>query len=288
MCHSLRECNAERRSGVERSARTVCPRALLAFALAAALLPGAVHGYGPEGHRVAGLVAAQRLCKRAAQEIARLGGGESLAELGLWADTVRSDPRWAASAGWHYVNMDDHESLTAHRHRGERDLLWAIEHFGSELDDGALSPTRRAIALRFFVHFLVDAHQPLHVGREADRGGNLIALRVAGRSSNLHRFWDTDVVRLESPSAARYARAIAAQVGAYGSHPRHEPPSVWLGESLALRDEVYAFESEDGVLSKVYVARARDISKRRLALAGVRLADELNRRFCALQAAIAE
>jgi hypothetical protein len=237
---------------------------------------------------VAGLIAAQRLCGRAAREVARLGDGKSLAEIGLWADTVRSQPRWAASADWHYVNIDDHESLAAHRRRGQHDLLWAIERFGGELEDHSLSPARRAIALRFFVHVVVDAHQPLHVGREADQGGNLIALRVAGRPSTLHRFWDTDVVRLESPSAARYARAIAAQVAAYGSHPRHEPPSAWLGESLALRDEVYAFEREDGALSDLYVARARDISKRRLALAGVRLADELNRRLCLSPPAISD
>jgi len=234
--------------------------------------------FGPEGHRVAGLVAETYLCTKARREVARLGGGADLARLGVWADRVRGDARWPGNAAWHYINVDDAEPLE--HARGGNNLWWALEHFGAALADPSLPAAERGVALKFFVHFVVDAHQPLHVGREADRGGNAIELAFGDRASNLHRFWDSDVLRSTTPSAARYAGLIAPRAERLWRARRDSPPRAWLEESRALRAQVYGFELEGGRLSADYVRRAERISEERLAMAGVRLAAELNRRFC--------
>ncbi len=58
---------------------------------------------------------------------------------------------------------------------------------------------RRAIALAWIFHLVGDIHQPLHTTQlfsveypKGDRGGNEICVRVtqAGKSMDLHRFWD--------------------------------------------------------------------------------------------------
>ena len=36
--------------------------------------------------------------------------------------------------------------------------------------------------------------QPLHVGDNHDRGGNLTQVQFLGRGTNLHRLWDTDLI----------------------------------------------------------------------------------------------
>ena len=69
------------------------PTAALAAALlgaAAAVLPAEVLAFGGLGHRTAGLLAEQELCPAARSEVADLGDGKSLGELGLGA---RHDPR---------------------------------------------------------------------------------------------------------------------------------------------------------------------------------------------------
>jgi L-ascorbate metabolism protein UlaG (beta-lactamase superfamily) len=44
--------------------------------------------------------------------------------------------------------------------------------------------------LKFFVHFVQDVHQPLHLSGR-DRGGNDAIALFDGHQSNLHAVWDT-------------------------------------------------------------------------------------------------
>ena len=171
--------------------------------------------FGPLAHRIAGLLAEPELCAAARTQVAVLGG-ESLAELGVWADTIRSEPEWRRSAPWHYMNVDDAAAndvaaalaaIRAYRHPPEGDVLYAIERFRADLGNRALSRRARSQALRFLAHFIVDLHQPLHVGRAADRGGNEVEVRHGPETVNLHRFWDTDVLAPSREAASMDARA---------------------------------------------------------------------------------
>ncbi len=263
---------------------------LIAFlaALACAAAPGAAGAFGPEGHRIAGLLAEPRLGAAARAEVAALGGGQSLAELGVWADVVRKER--PESAPWHYVNIPDAPpgadplrataAVAAFRDPTEGDVLEAIARFRTQLADRTRSAAERLDALRFLVHFVVDVHQPLHVGRANDRGGNDVAVRYAGTVVNLHRFWDTDVIELRKLSPRRYARGLAPRVDAAAASGA---PRDWAAESLALRSTVYGFGArgaEPIELDADYIARAQRITDERLARAGARLAVTLNGVFC--------
>ncbi len=48
--------------------------------------------------------------------------------------------------------------------------------------------------LKLLVHLFGDLHQPLHVGRAEDRGGNDIKVTWHYKKSNLHRVWDTQMI----------------------------------------------------------------------------------------------
>jgi hypothetical protein len=272
----------------------VSKRALLFLVFGAAGIVSAPRAgaFGPDGHRIAGLLAEPRLCAAAGAEVAALGGAESLAELGVWADAVRSEPKWRQSAPWHFMNVADaaragdlaaaRASIAAFRHPPEGDVLEAIERFRRELANRDLSAARRRDALRFLVHFVVDAHQPLHVGRADDRGGNTIDVRYGDTVVSLHRFWDTDVIELRGLSPRRYARLLAPRLDALGSAAGS--PGEWAAESLALRSAVYGFRAgraAPAVLDADYLAAAQRITDERLVLAAARLAATLNGIFCA-------
>ena len=252
---------------------------LASFVTLAAI--GHAHGFGADGHRIAGLIAQQHLCAEAAQEVQTLGQGHGLDQLGLWADWIRGEPEWEHSAPWHYMNIPDGARLEDYRHPPEGGILWAIPHFAARLSDRQESIAERRDALRFLVHFVVDIHQPLHVGRESDRGGNMIDVDPgAGGPVNLHRFWDTDAVALSGLEVEDYVRSLAGLIEANARAWEQDTLMDWARESQALRPDVYDFGGRGNRLTRDYLENAERITRLRLAQAGVRLAAELNRAFC--------
>jgi hypothetical protein len=259
---------------------------LAALALSPAL------AWGPVGHRIAGDLAEQRLCPAARTNVKSLGGGESLAELGLWADQIRDEPKWKGSRPWHYMNVADvplGSGIAAARtaidkfvHPREGDVLAELERFDKVLADSEKPPDERAEALRFVVHFVVDIHQPLHVGRASDHGGNDVEVRAGNKAPvNLHHFWDTDV--LPSHASAKLEQRLGVELAALPAVRANDPPAEWAAESLALRTTVYGFRTqtrEHATLDDGYVHSAQKIADERLVLAAARLAATLNARFC--------
>jgi hypothetical protein len=245
--------------------------------------------FGPNGHRIAGRLAEPLLCAAARADIEVLGGGDGLGEIGQWADQIRSSPTWRHTAPWHYLNVDEANEvrgsvaaaavLRGYRSPREGDVLFAIERFTAELGERARSRAQRALALRFLVHFVVDVHQPLHVGRATDRGGNAIDVRYGTTSVNLHRFWDTDVIGLVGLSPRRYASALTERLDPAVARRRSGTPRDWAAEGLALRSRVYGY-APDGVLDDVYLAAAQGIAEERLVRAAERLAATLNGIYC--------
>ncbi len=243
------------------------------------LIVADARAFGPAGHIVAGEIAEGRLCLPALREIDRLGDGESVGELGMWADRIRSTERWRDSAPWHYMNIADDAPLEAYRTPAEGDILWAIDRFSARLVDRSLNHEDRANALRFLVHFVVDLHQPLHVGRSEDRGGNAIEITVSGETVNLHSYWDSFVLRDELP-VSDYLRRTAALIPLLEESLAETAPSGWAVESQALRGVVYSFDADTGLIGPRYEATASDVARLRLIQAGLRLAGRLNALLC--------
>ena len=257
----------------------VSARSIQAVVLASLVIisPGSAHGFGVVGHAVASSVAEPRLCVRAQEAVARFGRGRSLGQLSTWADEIRYVPAWEHSAPWHYMNIPDDEPLARYRTPGGGDVLWAIDEFTRRLGNEILAFEDRADALRFLVHFVVDIHQPLHVGRQADRGGNAIGLRVDGERTNLHRLWDSGIIARDTGSRGRYIASVMELVDANAADWAAAPPREWAAESKGMRAFVYDFGSAPG---PGYLDEAGRLLRQQLARAGVRLAATLNGIFC--------
>ena len=248
--------------------------------------------WGPVGHRIAGDLAEQNLCPAARTKLKSLGGGESLAELGNWADEIRDEPQWQISRPWHYMDVPDvpkgaglaeaRAAIDKFVHPREGDVLTELAHFSEVLADPKKPREKRAEALRFVVHFVVDIHQPLHIGRASDHGGNDVQVLVGKKGPlSLHHFWDSEVLPYKGPSPKMKQR-LAAELAALPAERAHDPPAEWAAESLVLRATVYDFRPADGpaTLDDSYVSSAQKIADERLVLAGARLAATLNTIFC--------
>jgi hypothetical protein len=276
--------------------RTKTPTLALAAALlgtAVAVVPTEVRAFGGQGHRTAGLLAEQKLCPAARSEVADLGDGQSLGELGLWADTIRPDPAWERAVPWHYINFPDlppgagleqaRAAIDAFHHPPEGDVLTAIVHFTATLADRSRPRAERAEALRFVVHFVVDVHQPVHVSRASDGGGTELDVRIGDDVRSLHGFWDTTVFDRRRVPPEQFAQELEASFEAVPAARAHDPPAQWAAESLALRPTVYSFappSSGPVPLDDAYRSMAKRIAEQRLVLAAARLAATLNGALC--------
>lgn len=263
---------------------------LVAISVISAVSVGVARAYGPTGHRIVGTIAQSYLCPRAQTAIDDLLQGESLADAGLWADRIRGDPDWRRAGPWHYVNVPDDAPIERASGGARGDVLQATTRFRAELADAYVPRQRRAEALRFLVHFVADIHQPLHVGRAEDRGGNEITVLLGGKRSNLHALWDAQALlkadrRTRDYRVADQARAIRALTEGEVAMLQRASMLEWARESQQLRPYVYHFTPSpgDGPFRPdvAYLNGAREITMLRLSQAGVRLAGVLNGLYCA-------
>ena len=135
------------------------------------------------------------------------------------------------------------------------------------------------------VHLVADIHQPLHVGRRDDRGGNKIKVKWLdqSRTTNLHRVWDSLLLDLDGKSPDEYSRKLNTASNQQIAQWQSAPVLDWAKESKALRSQVYNFspvtQGPRGIITQAYIDRNRPIIERRLLMAGVRLAACLNQLF---------
>jgi hypothetical protein len=266
----------------------VLPRTLaLALALAVVLSPAA-RAWGPHGHRIATRVAEARLTPAARAAVrALLHEGDTLVDVSTWADHEGHDAV-PGSAVWHYVNVPLTASGYDARYCAGNDCVVArIKHFRTLLADRRAPARERARALLFLVHLVEDVHQPLHVGDNHDRGGNTTQIQFLGQGTNLHQLWDSGLIN----EIDRNERAWVERIT-----PLLTPENVrewsrgdvedWATESLLDARKAYYFPAgtrqplfSGTRLGSDYAAYAQPILERRLAQAGVRLANELNALF---------
>lgn len=263
---------------------------LAAFASALALVPTPASAWGKIGHRVVAAIADTELSGLARAHVEQiLGRGQSLADVANWPDEMRSAPGefWQKTATpWHYVTVDG----TVYDHAPPAgDALQAIGHFTQVLRSPTSSLGDRQLALRFIVHLVGDLHQPLHVGKCCDSGGNDVKVTWFGKPTNLHSVWDSQLVEEEQLSFTELADKLERHMSSADLIKWTDiNPLDWVTESAKVRDTVYpvlpAGKQGNGAagvpeLSYAYVYKFTPLMEQRLSQAGVRLAAYLNAIF---------
>jgi nuclease S1 len=231
-----------------------------------------------KGHRIVGLIAQANLTDEARKGIAQiLPGYMTLADAAIWPDhegrSIRDfDPL-------HYVIIPEN----AGGYDQERDcparncMVEALKWFLAVVSDKNAPIIVRRLALYYVAHLVGDMHQPLHAGQAKDRGGVDLPVSYRGETTNLHFFWDTNLVELETGTEEEVANRLAANITEEERLKwQAGDPIQWTNESLMLARS-YAYNTGSSVeLSDDYVEKARPIVRIRLAQAGLRLAWLLN------------
>lgn len=266
------------------------PFLTLALTLTSALaISSAGYGWGIIGHKVVGEIADRHLSPAAQKQVRAIFGKATLADMAVWADEIKSDPEnWSYTYPWHWVSIDDKYSVHDYPKSAKGDVIVAMTSIRGYLENlDRLSDDERRNYLAFYVHFMGDIHQPLHVGRTLDQGGNRILTNFFSEYVNLHVIWDTTLIETKKLSYSEYAD--------YLDRPEHRyllrnmvktGPLDWAAESKALRSGVYDFDVEVRqrylnlpFLKWQYRYANLPTIEERLRIAGYRLAWELNDLF---------
>jgi nuclease S1 len=269
-------------------------RAATAAALLFTALAARAWAWGCAGHQTIAYLAWAHMTPRAQAAVTRILAGDPIARFGCrepagapwivrvadWADAVRTPE----TGPWHYVDLP----LDATRGHGALAKACKNDCVATALEQFERTP-REPAALRYVIHLVADAHQPLHASDDGDEGGNCVRTVLPdGRRGELHLDWDTGMLTplLRGGSPAEFARRLDKQFGrryAGGSMS----PADWLWQSHALAVQ-YAYgplhlahgcDRQPVRLSRAYVRQAQAVIERQLDRAGWRLARMLNADF---------
>ena len=241
--------------------------------------------WGVTGHRTIGKIAENHLSPAARTAVRELLGNESLADVSTWADEIRGRSEYRATAGWHFANLPLGLDYSAFQRQVEgmtrENVYSALLQQEKVLTDKASTREKKIEALKFVVHFVGDLHQPMHISREEDKGGNTIQLNYEGQGTNLHSVWDSKLLDKQGLDyeqlAVKCDKASSGEIRQWQS----DPLIKWMWESYEISSKLYA---EVGAMKSrsigdsYYQEHIATINQR-IEQAGIRLAGVLNTIF---------
>ena len=132
-------------------------------------IPALSHGWGGNGHRIVGAIAASYLTQEARNAVTDLVGEESLAQVSTWADEIKSDESYDWAYRIHFINLPrDAEKVDMARDcvAGEC-VVAAINKFTAIMADAKEEREKRIEALKF--HRVIMAGQEIELALRYDR-----------------------------------------------------------------------------------------------------------------------
>lgn len=275
---------------------------LLSTALLTLSLAGPAGAWAALGHRMVAELAQRHLDPTAQAEVARLLAGEpdpTLAGVAMWADDMRNDDpeRFKTTSRWHYINAKGGgcDFDVARDCPDGNCVVAAIERQRAILADRSQPLAARREALKFIVHLVGDAHQPMHAGSRTDSGGNRyqISLRTPMQpeeyakkyyvdgimGTNLHAIWDYYILGSRGLKLGAYSDRLDALPWPPFPAPSEYDvmPLAWAGESCRLIEARGLYPPDDThTMDHAYLDAMRPLAEQRVRQAAWRLAQLLN------------
>ncbi|MEE9374088.1 MAG: S1/P1 nuclease [Saprospiraceae bacterium] len=260
-----------------------------------------VLAWGPNGHRIVAEICELHLSAGAKAEIQQIIGKNYLAEIANWPDYVKSEKGWDFAETWHYTTVHPNQSVAQMKVRyaedskindateaivlmkkilnNDKNATLFFEDLMKKNRAKPLNNSTKATALAFLIHIVADIHQPLHVGKNRDHGGNKITVMFFNKKTNLHRVWDSDIIEHEKLSYTEFAHFINKMTHEEIKICQKSTMNEWAEESIYLRERIYNTlynytDRESGLpsFSWQYHHDFIPLVKERLQSAGVRMA----------------
>lgn len=249
------------------------------------LFPFELLAWGMTGHRVVAQIADQNIKSSTRKKINKLLDNMPIAYWANWPDFIKSDKtgEYDHTHIWHYVNAPGNlskEDFIAYIKNVKQDNIYKeITLLERIIADKVSSVQQKRVALYFLVHLMGDAHQPMHVGREEDLGGNRISVLWFNDKSNLHAVWDGKLIDYMKYSYTEYANLLNTISKEKKKTLQAGTLEDWLYESHCVANEIYSSVNNEDRLSFDYAYKYTDVVELQLQRGGLRLAAILDQIF---------
>ena len=228
--------------------------------------------WGKTGHRVVGEVASKYISKNTRTSLNEILGDQSLAYVSTYADEIKSDKTYFKYNVWHYANLNLNETYKSSYKNPKGDIVKAIKTSIEILKSKSSTKNEKQFYLKLLVHFVGDLHQPLHLGRKEDKGGNDISILWFGKKSNLHRLWDSDIIDSSKFSFTELSDNLPTISNEKRKKITSSSIDSWIQETHALTRKIYTELPENKNLGYRYSYENFEIIRCQLLKAGLRLA----------------
>lgn len=233
--------------------------------------------WGQKGHDVIAYIAEAHLTPEAAKKIDKVLNGHSPVYYASWLDIASHTPEYAYTKTWHYLNIDEGETVDDMPRNPKGDVQKAVEELTARLKAGRLSPEEESDALKMLIHLVGDIHCPMHLGRLSDVGGNRRPVLMFGRESNLHSVWDSAILEAGHKwSYTEWKEQLDRFSDEQIAQMQEGEPIDWAKETHAICVGVYAATPEGTNISYDYVADYTPVIEQQFVRGGYRLAKLLN------------
>lgn len=191
------------------------------------------------GHRVIGEVAQDYLNGKTRRALNDLLDGQSLAAVSNFADEIKADSIYRKFSAWHYANIPKGKDYSDVEPSKYGDLVIAIQECTRIVKDENSSRKDKIFYLKMLIHFIGDLHQPMHVGRLEDKGGNDIQVQWFNKGSNLHKIWDANMINDYGMSYTELASNLPDLDKKQIKEIQKGDVLVWVEESQEVADRIY-------------------------------------------------
>jgi len=203
--------------------------------------------YDAVGHRIVADIAYHNLTDKARNQLDQVLGKNGIVYAATWPDDIRSDNKYAYSYQWHYQDLDDNMAstdleklLNNPKAEGEH-LFYALDSLTKRLKNNKSD----AEALKFIVHIVGDLHQPLHLGRKDDKGGNAVEFNWFGRKTNLHAVWDGSLIESQKMSYTEFSQYLQDKYDARKAEIKKQTVLQSIEAVYAVRNMIYSYDLSD-------------------------------------------
>jgi hypothetical protein len=205
------------------------------------------YAYDAVGHRIVADIAYNNLTEKARAQLDNLLGKHGIVYESTWADEIRSDKKYAYSYQWHYQDLDDNmtssdlQKLLNHPKSEGEHLFFAIDTLSTRLKKNKADVE----ALKFLVHFIGDLHQPMHLGRKTDKGGNSVEYNWFGKKTNLHATWDGLLIENQRMSYSEYSQYLQDKFEPRKAEFKKHGLLQSVEASYAVQNLIYSYDYSD-------------------------------------------
>ncbi len=252
---------------------------VLAFLVTFSTVNATSPDWGATGHRTIGKIAEDYLKGKTKRKIAELLNGQSLALVSTFGDDIKSDKRYREFYTWHFVNMPFGVSYQDSEKNKDGDLVTGIKKCKEVILNENTSKEDKAFYLKLLVHLMGDLHQPMHVGRKEDKGGNTFQLQWFDNGTNLHSVWDSKMINHYNMTYTELTENADKITKEQVKYLQNGTVEDWVNETQTFAIKAYESAEIGENLRYNYMYENFGLVRSQLQKGGIRLAKLLNELF---------